>query len=353
MARVELPVLSDQGRNPYRGADVPRRGVAVERPRDAYRDVPILHEPTWGNEIAAYFYLGGISSGAAILGSLASMLGGEERRPLANTAHYVAFATMLPCPVLLIMDLGKRSRFHHMLRIFKPSSPMNFGAWILTADGTFATLAAMRALGKERDLPLLSGIARLGISAIVEVLDLPPALGLGGYTGVLIGTTSVPVWYTSPLIGALFMASALSTGVAATSLAGSLLGREGPTDQRLLAGIERMAGIAEIGLLSGYLATTGDAAKPLLRGKFGLMLGGAVVASTAAVALAGLSRHAEQDSGKLLATSASALALVGGGLLRWSIVLAGKASARDREGTLRAMSPSRQAPGWWKGDGRH
>ena len=349
MARVELPIISHNGSASLRFGEATRRSAAVQRPRDMYADVPILQEPTWGNEIAAYFYLGGVSSGAALLGSLASLFGGKERQSLAHTAHYVAFATMLPCPALLIMDLGKRSRFHHMLRIFKPSSPMNFGAWILTMDGMFTTLAALRALGRERQVPVLTGVARFGATAVVEVLDMPPALGLGGYTGVLIGTTSIPVWYTSPLIGALFMASALSTGIAATSLAGSLLGREGPTDQRLLAGLERTAGIMEMGLLSGYLATTGSAAKPLLRGKFGAMLGGAVAASSAAVALAGLGRKGDEDKRRRLGRSSAALTLVGGALLRWSIVLAGKASARDREGTLQAMTPSQEAPGWGNG----
>ncbi len=95
--------------------------------RDAYKDVPILQTPTWNNDIAAYFFLGGVSSGAFALGALLDGTG-SGRRKLARTAQIVSFATMLPCPALLIDDLGKPSRFHHMLRIFKPSSPMNLGS---------------------------------------------------------------------------------------------------------------------------------------------------------------------------------------------------------------------------------
>lgn len=76
-------------------------GAAHLRARDAYRDVPILKKPTWNNEVAAYFFLGGISAGAAMIGSIADIVGGERNRRLARTAHFVSFATLLPCPSTL------------------------------------------------------------------------------------------------------------------------------------------------------------------------------------------------------------------------------------------------------------
>ena len=129
-----------------------RRGTAYVNPRDAYSGVPILAQPTWGQQIAAYFYLGGISSGAFVLGSLARLAGGERRLQVSRTAQYVSFATILPCAPLLIADLGRPALFHHMLRIFKPSSPMNLGAWTLTAHGALATLTVARALAAEEEV---------------------------------------------------------------------------------------------------------------------------------------------------------------------------------------------------------
>src|SRR5439155_67248 len=81
-------------------------GAAHIRPRDAYKDVPILKRPTWNNEVAAYFFFGGVSAGSALIGSLAEVFGGERRKELARTAHYVSFATLILCPPLLIADLG-------------------------------------------------------------------------------------------------------------------------------------------------------------------------------------------------------------------------------------------------------
>ena len=51
----------------------------------------------------------------------------------AMIARKVALGVVLPAPALLIADLGRPGRFLNMLRIFKPRSPMNLGAWCLAA----------------------------------------------------------------------------------------------------------------------------------------------------------------------------------------------------------------------------
>ena len=40
----------------------------------------------------------------------------------------------------LVLDLGDPLRFHHMLRVFKPSSPMSLGTWCLSAYSLPLTL---------------------------------------------------------------------------------------------------------------------------------------------------------------------------------------------------------------------
>ena len=321
-----------------------QRGAAVVHTRDAYRDVPILAQPTWGREIAAYFFLGGVSAGATVLGSMAAITGHARYVQLTRTAHYVAFATLLPCPVFLIADLGKPSRFHHMLRIFKPSSPMNLGAWTLTVHGGMATLTVARMLAAEGKLPVAGGLVRLMPERLLAAGAVPSALALGGYTGVLLGTTSVPVWFKSPLLGALFMASSFSTGIAAVSLVAEVTRRRDSADTRALSLLARITGATELMLLGGYLVTTGTASKPLLRGKTGQLMRAAVAALGSGLALeVGIAR---KPNATLRHRSATALALAGGALLRWAVVQAGKVSASDRDETLAVMAPSRTAPGW-------
>ena len=362
-----------------KGNGGPRVGAAVARARDAYRDVPILARPTWGQEIAAYFFLGGVSSGAFTLGALASLAGGDRWQRFARTAHLVAFASAIPCAPLLIGDLGRPERFHHMLRIWKPSSPMNLGAWTLLTHSGFAALTAAALApapqpsaatsprgkawlarqrrpgtrgraGRGAEPPTPSALATLAEhipERAVGAAGVPTALLLGGYTGVLLGTTSVPVWSESPLLGGLFVASSLSTGLAATSLAGTLTGEPRSAHEPLLNRLGARFGAAELALLGGYLATSGRQARPLLRGRGAAQLAGSAGAIGAGVALDLLGSRWPAQRRLLGAVSAGAK-LAGGALLRFAIVSAGRASAADREGTLAATEPSSSAPGWQK-----
>lgn len=343
MARAWAAIAAE--REGAQGNRAPRRITPPARARDAYNDVPILQRPTWDNDIAAYFFLGGISSGASVLGALLALAGGPERCTLARTARIVSFAAMLPCPAFLIDDLGRPSRFHHMLRIFKPSSPMNLGSWTLTGHGVFATLLAAQSLAEAGKLPFAGRLLRAAPGRAIAAAGLPAALALGGYTGVLLGTTSIPVWSTSPLLGALFMASALSSGAAATVAAAALTGHDRAGETAMLAPFNVALGGAELALLGGYLATSGRAARPLLRGRDGLLLLGAAVASAAAVALDVVGIRSPEHE-RRTSTLAAGAVLAGGACLRWAIVRAGHLSAADREGTLAATEPSRAAPGW-------
>lgn len=325
-------------------------GAAHLNPADAYRDVPILKPPTWNHEVAAYFFFGGVSAGSALIGSLAELFGGERHKQLARTAHYIAFAALLPCPPLLIDDLGYPRRFHHMLRIFKPSSPMNLGSWALMGHGAGATLLALSMLAQEGRLPFAGGLLKLLPERLLAGLGMPSSLALAGYTGVLLGTTSIPVWYTSPLLGGLFMASSLSTGAAAISLTGAVMGRNSRADHRAIGTLGVAFSSTELTLMAGYVATSGSAAKPLLNGETRSILAGAAAALLLSLALDAASL-ASRNNGRLLSALAGAVGLAGGAMLRWAVVSAGRKSAADREGTLQAMKPRKGSPGWWPGRG--
>lgn len=322
-------------------------GAAHINPRDAYRDVPILKQPTWNHEVAAYFFFGGISAGSTLIGSIADVVGGERHKKLARTAHYVSFAALLPCPPLLIDDLGTPSRFHHMLRVFKPSSPMNLGSWALAAHGAGATVKVLNMLAREGKLPLLGWLFRLLPGRLISGLGMPGAFLLAGYTGVLLGTTSVPVWYTSPLLGGLFMASSLSAGASAVSLASAVTGHEDQSGHGAISALGLAFGAADLALMGGYVATSGEATRHLLDGEAGLLIKGAGVALAASLLLEAAGMVAVKHR-RLLGALAGVAGLAGGAMLRWGVVRAGHKSAADREGTLNAMSPRKGSPGWWR-----
>jgi formate-dependent nitrite reductase membrane component NrfD len=336
----------------------PRPALAakeVERPRpevvteEGYYGLPMLKRPTWGWQIAWYFFLEGVSSGAFLTASLAELFGGERMKPAARAARRVAFLSFLPCPPLLIDDLGDPSRFHHMLRVFNPSSPMNLGAWALTAYSLPLTLLAAKQAASDLPLPrrLREIVDNPATSRPLDVIGAPLALTMMSYPGVLLSATSTPLWAKSRLLGALFASNALGAGVAATRLALALGGGRESEALRRLGKIETAARVGEAAALAGYLATTGRASKPLTSGRHGwLFWAGAVGAGLVAPALIRAFKPKGRKASLGATLLSSALTLAGGLALKWAVVHAGRDSADDLRGAQEMTRPSRNAPGW-------
>src|SRR5436305_1219804 len=82
-------------------------------------------------------------------------------------------------PLPLIADLGRAERFLNMLRIFKPRSPMNLGAWCLMAFSGGAASSVAADLLKRRRLARAFGAMNAVLGGY-----------LGSYTGVLLASTA-------------------------------------------------------------------------------------------------------------------------------------------------------------------
>ena len=99
----------------------------------------------WTWEIPAYFFFGGMAGGSAGLAYGAHLRGDEQA---ARRAWLTAMAGLSVSPVLLIADLGRPERFLNMLRMFKVTSPMSVGSWVLSVTATATAVAAADALGR-------------------------------------------------------------------------------------------------------------------------------------------------------------------------------------------------------------
>src|SRR5699024_10779158 len=138
-------------------------------------------KPAWTWEVPWYLFAGGLAGGSAVLGFAASVAG---NRPLARRAWLISFGGMAASPPLLIADLGRPERFLNMLRVFKVTSPMSVGSWVLAIGGGLITLPAGAAALDREWL-----VARLA-----EPLAAAFGLPIATYTGVLFANTVVPVW---------------------------------------------------------------------------------------------------------------------------------------------------------------
>jgi hypothetical protein len=283
----------------------PQRAFGVEV--RSYHGQPVIKEPVWTWEIPCYFYTGGLAGASAGLGLLAGLRGNDV---LARRAWASALLGVTASPALLTMDLGKPARFINMLRMFKVTSPMSVGSWILTLSGATTTLATAHAW--------LGAFPRMGRLAkpLAALLGLP----LSTYTAALVANTAVPVWHEArrELPFVFGSGAALSAGAAAAILTPT----EDAAPARRLALAGAVSELASKHLMETRLGEHGQPYKEGAGGKFG-HIGQACLAGGAAVmALAGArSRAAAVVGGALL--SAGALSA------RWSVFKAGFQSAAD------------------------
>jgi formate-dependent nitrite reductase membrane component NrfD len=282
---------------------------------------PVIHPSVWTWEVALYFWFGGIASGASFA-ALAADIAGDEAS--ARVARKVALATVMPAPVLLIADLGRPARFLNMLRIFKPRSPMNMGAWCLTAFSA----AGAGAVGAD-----LIGADLIGARRAGRALGAGQAfLGsyLGSYTGVLLATTAVPVWARSRVfLGPIFVSTATATGAAATRLTLAATGQpEDHPTHVALSRLETGAILAELTLSTINERRLGRAGEALKHGTpYRLSTAAKVLVSSGLV----LSLMARGRARRPLQNLASLLYLAGGLAYRFAWIEGGRASAHDDE----------------------
>jgi len=183
-----------------------------------------VDSPHWTWYILGYFFFAGLSGGSYVIASLFRLRGEPADEPAARVGYYAAFVALLPCPVLLIVDLGSPLRFWHMMWNTTPGdaglnlkwgSPMSVGVWALLVYGAFATVSLVDSLVRDGKLPFLRRV-RLGgwFGALFVVVGLVLGLFVAGYTGVLLAVSNQPVWSDTWALGGLFLASGMAGSAA-------------------------------------------------------------------------------------------------------------------------------------------
>ena len=299
------------------GSGEPRRGAPVSRVRGSvvpeaefrsYYGRPIIKEPVWTWEVPWYFFAGGLAGASASLG-LAARLAGNDR--LARSAFSVSGAGVMAGLPLLVSDLGRPERFPYMLRMFKVTSPLSVGSWILAVMGPAAVGAAVA----DR----LGIFPRLGRAAEAVAGLLGPALAT--YTGTLVADTAVPVWHEAGRELPFVFAGSAAASAGAAALLLTPPADAGPARRLVVTGA-----LLELGAAQAMERRLGDlVGEPYHQGPAGRLarLAKACTAGGAGlVALGGRRRRAVTAAG-------AALVLAGSACERWAVYKAGFQSARD------------------------
>ena len=278
----------------------------------SYYGRPVIKAPTWRWYIGAYLFVGGLAGASAPIALAARATGNTV---LLRRALGAAAAGIVVSPVLLIADLRDPKRFINMLRVFKITSPMNVGSWILTVFGTGVAVAAASEF---------TGIATpAGRTAEVVAALSGPAFAT--YTAALLADTAVPVWHDArrelPFVfagGAL--ASAASCALVVTPVADAKLVRR-------LAALGALVEFVGLELMKRRLGQL--VGEPY---RIGLAKTYKRLARATSVASLLLLRGAKRNRG--LAVASGILGLTSAFCERFSIFEAGKASANDPRYTV-------------------
>jgi formate-dependent nitrite reductase membrane component NrfD len=295
---------------------VSRRGERAVVPEAEFRSYygrPVIRLPAWKTpDVPAYLFLGGLAGASSVMAGLAEL---TSRRELARAGHLAAALGAAGGTVALIHDLGRPRRFLNMLRVFKVTSPLNTGSWILA---TFATLAGTAAAATVTGrLPGPGRVAKAGTGLLGPVMMT--------YTAVLVADTAVPAWHDAYReLPYLFAGSALLSGGGVGLLAA-------PPRQTGPARVMAVTGAAlELVAERRMRTRLGMVAEPYHRGRSGRWMRASRLLG-AAGALAALTAARRSRPAAALA---GATLLAGGLCTRFGVFEAGLESARDPKYTV-------------------
>ncbi len=169
----------------------------------------------WGPMIAWYLFLAGASAGAFLTSAFVEVKYPESVK--MRVAGRIIAPIFLGIGLVMLM-LDAEAGLHNPLRFFwliaNPGSVMTLGVYFICVFMPVALVSAMLEVLKK---PVPKWLTWVGIVF---------AFAVAAYTGFLLGVVKAfPLW-NNAVLPILFVVSALSAGLAATSLVGLLVDRE-------------------------------------------------------------------------------------------------------------------------------
>ncbi|MEU6591075.1 NrfD/PsrC family molybdoenzyme membrane anchor subunit [Streptomyces sp. NPDC046881] len=280
----------------------------------SYYGKPVLNKPTWKPlDIAGYLYLGGLAGASSLL---AAGAGATGLPALGRTAKLGAAGAITLSLAALVHDLGRPARFLNMLRVFKPTSPMSVGSWILSGYAPLTLAAAATDVAGRYRL--------VGSAATAGAAVLGPAVAT--YTAVLLSDTAVPSWHEGYRQLPFVFAGSAATSAAGLALLAVPTAQAGPA-RRMAA----LGAVLELGSFRVMKRRMGLAAEPFEQGGPHRLLRAAEALTAGGAALALLSARVWD---RRPAAAAGVALLAGSAALRFGVFHAGVASAEDPRYTV-------------------
>ena len=293
------------------GGEQPVVGGASFR---SYYALPVINKPVWeATNIAGYFFLGGLAGASSVIGAAAQA---TNRPSLARSSKLTSTVAIGLSGIALVRDLGRPARFVNMLRVFKPTSPMSVGSWLLAGYAPLSAAASFNAVTKRAAVAGNLGTAGAALLGC----------GVATYTAALVSNTSVPAWHDAYREMPFVFAASATSAAGGMAMIASAVEENGPVRRLGLAAAATE--LAMIGLMKKRMGLASEVYaedKTVHRYERAARL--ATAAGIAAAATFG-------RKSRMGAAFAGAGLLAGSALTRFAIFEAGIASAEDPRYTI-------------------
>ena len=188
--------------------------VQMRTMESGYSTKEVTKVPGWHGLVAWDLLFNNLTTGLFLFAAVGELALPGLLAPVAKAAYPVALVFLLTDLMLLVLDLGDPLRFHHMLRVFKPSSPMSLGTWSLTVYSLPLTLIVAIEAAQALNLLPPGSIVLEWVRKLAVIVGFLPAFGSLAYKGVLFSTSSQPGWKDARWMGGFMANSALMLGCA-------------------------------------------------------------------------------------------------------------------------------------------
>jgi formate-dependent nitrite reductase membrane component NrfD len=190
----------------------------------------------WNWIVAIDLFAAGLSAGAFIISATAYFIGRERYETITRIGAYIAPFPVLVGILALIYDLERPHLFWKLFLTFQPNSVMSLGSWLLLFFSIFSMahlylwlplkydyLKVVPAIKTNRVLSLFRGDNLTKIRGLVAGFGIPISIGVGIYTGVLLGALTARPFWNNPMLPMLFLISAMMTGSASICFVGCFI----------------------------------------------------------------------------------------------------------------------------------
>ncbi|MGB9627450.1 MAG: NrfD/PsrC family molybdoenzyme membrane anchor subunit [Thermodesulfobacteriota bacterium] len=187
----------------------------------------------WNWIVAIDLFAAGLSAGAFIISATAYFLGRERYETMTRIGAYIAPFPVIVGIIALIYDLERPHLFWKLFLTFQPNSVMSLGAWLLLFFSLFSMahfylwlperfdyFKILPAIQNNKFLSRFKGDNLTKMRGLVAGFGIPISIGVGIYTGVLLGALTARPFWNNPMLPMLFLISAMMTGSAAICFVG-------------------------------------------------------------------------------------------------------------------------------------